>query len=107
MRIVGFQIIFVAFSLLAIANVWKRKKDAELGLKGAWFWILFWLLADMAVLWPESTTLIANRFGIGRGSDFILYIAIALIFFILFRLHVKIERMNRDITKVVRRDALL
>ena len=71
MRIVGFQIIFVAFSLLAIANVWKRKKDAELGLKGAWFWILF----GCSLTWRcfgilESTTLIANRFGIGRGSDF-------------------------------------
>lgn len=106
MRLIGFQIFFIAFSLLAIGNVWKRKKIRELGPKGACFWILFWLGADAVVLWPGITTIIANLFGIGRGSDFILYISIAVMFFILFKLHVKIERMNREVTKIVRKNVL-
>jgi len=58
------------------------------------------------VWWPDSTVIVANYLGIGRGTDLILYISLAVIFFILFRLHVKIESIGRDITKVVRKDSL-
>ena len=70
------------------------------------FWILFWLAADVAVLWPNSTTVLANALGIGRGSDLVLYISLAALFYLLFRLHVKVESINRDVTKVVRDKAL-
>jgi len=101
-----FQILFTLFSLFAIINVIKRKKDGVLGIKSSIFWIVFWLLAVFVVLRPESTTVLANALGIGRGADFILYIAIVVIFYLIFRLHIKIEALNRDITKVVRKDAL-
>ena len=106
MNIMWFQILFLLISLFAIANDWKRKRDGQLGQKGAFFWILFWVVADLAALYPNSTTVIANHFGIGRGADFILYIALAAIFYLLFKLHIKIEILGRDVTKVVRRDAL-
>jgi len=57
-------------------------------------------------LFPDSTTLFANRLGIGRGSDLITYVSLAIVFFVLFRLHVKLHEIERDITSVVRKDAL-
>lgn len=104
--IILFQILFTVFALFAIVSVINKKKQTLLGLKGFIFWILFWLVADVFVWWPESTHLIANLFGIGRGADFVFYISIALIFYLLFRLNIKIEGLNRSLTKVVRQDAL-
>lgn len=104
--IIIFQGLFIIFSIFAVFSIIKKKSDQKLGPKGSTFWILFWILADIAVLWPNSTTVIANSFGIGRGADFILYISIALIFFLLFRLHIKIESLSRDVTEVVRKNAL-
>lgn len=101
-----FQILFTLFSLYAIFNVWKKKKEGQLGSRGAGFWILFWLSAIVAVLWPNSTTILANKLGIGRGSDLVLYISIVIIFFLIFKLHLKIEAVSRDITKVVRKESL-
>ncbi len=102
----AFQTLFVLFALFAIVNVFKRKKDGILSLSGALFWSLFWVLVAVAVVWPNSTQLIADNIGIGRGSDLVIYISIAVLFFLIFKLHIKIEKINRDVTKVVRRKAL-
>ena len=104
--IVLFQILFTLFALFAIASVFKRKKEGLLGPKGLVFWVMFWLLAIVAVLWPDSTTQLANLLGIGRGSDFVLYVAIALLFYLVFKLHIKLESVGRDITRVVRKEAV-
>lgn len=101
-----FQGVFVLFSLLAIANVLGLKKAGHLSVRGALFWVLFWLAADIAVIDPSTTTHLANLFGIGRGTDFVLYVSFAALFFLFFRLQIKLEKMNRDVTKVVRDRAL-
>ena len=101
-----FQSLFTVFALVAIVSVIKKKKAGQFGAKGMIFWVLFWLTAIVAVLWPDSTTILANRFGIGRGTDFILYISVAVIFYLIFRLHIKIESIGRDITKIVRKETL-
>lgn len=101
-----FQIVFAFFALFAIGTVLKRKKDGSLSTNGALFWIVFWVLAMGTVFVPDSVTLVANHLGIGRGTDLVTYVAFALIFFALFRLHVKLHEVERDITHVVRKDAL-
>ena len=101
-----FQILFIAFVLFVIFSVFKRKKEGLLGPKGVLFWTLFWIVAVLAVLWPDSTTVLANYLGIGRGTDFVVYISLAVMFFVLFRLHVKIESIGRDVTRVVRKKSL-
>lgn len=101
-----FQILFILFSLSAIWNVAQKRQEGSLSRRGLAFWVGFWLLADLAVIWPNSTTVLANALGIGRGSDFIIYISLALLFFLIFKLHIKIEGINRDVTKVVRDKAL-
>lgn len=104
--IILFQILFLIFVLFAVYSVFKRKKDGTLGTRGVIFWILFWIAAAIAVLWPNSTTVVANYLGIGRGTDLVVYISLAIMFFVLFRLHVKIESIGRDVTSVVREGAL-
>lgn len=101
-----FQLFFFIFALAAIGVVSLRRRGNSLGVRGMIFWILFWVIASLVVLWPESTSIVAKRLGIGRGTDFILYSSVALIFFLLFRLNIKIENMNRDVTRIVRDKAL-
>ena len=104
--IILFQLLFSLFALFALYTVITKKREGLLGPKGFWFWVIFWCLAIVAVVWPRSTSTLAEFFGIGRGVDLIIYIALAVIFFLLFRLHVKIESIGRVITKVVREEAV-
>lgn len=101
-----FQLLFILFSLFAITSVAKRKREGLLGPKGAFFWIGFWLLAMVLVLWPNSTVVVANYLGIGRGADFVFYVSLVVVFYILFKLNVKLESIGRDVTKIVRKKAI-
>ncbi len=101
-----FQLFFSAFTLYAASGVWMRKKDGLLGSKGTCFWLSFWGAALVMVWWPESTSALAKLVGIGRGADVVLYSSIAVLFFLLFRLHIKIESIGRDMTRITRHVAL-
>lgn len=101
-----FQVFFILFSFFAFANVISKKREGLLSIFGAIFWGGFWLLADVVVLSPDSTTIFANKLGIGRGTDFIVYVALVIIFFVLFRLHIKLHEIQRDITISIRKEAL-
>ena len=101
-----FKILFILFAFSAIIAVIRKKREGALGLSSVLWWIVFWIAAAYAVLWPGTTQMLAGYFGIGRGTEFVLYVSIALIFYLLFRMNVKIESINRDVTKVVRKNAL-
>ncbi len=101
-----FQILFSLFALFAIISVYSKKRSGLLSVGAAIFWTLFWLLAVIFVWLPNALTVVANTFGIGRGTDLVLYFSLAIIFYILFGLNVKLEMINRDITKVIRDKSL-
>lgn len=70
------------------------------------FWIVFWLAAAAVVIWPDSTFYFSNKLGIGRGADLIVYLALAIIFFLIFRLTALLEKQKREITELTRAIAL-
>src|SRR3989338_846583 len=96
-----FQGLFILFALAAIVNVTRRYRQGDFGIRGAWFWSIFWVAAMIVVALPENASRIAHVFGIGRGVDLVLYVSVAAIFFVLFRLHIKLEGLKRDLTKLV------
>lgn len=101
-----FQFLFLIFILLAIVNVFRRQRDGSLSGRGAIFWAFIWLAAGIVVLYPNSSALLAQVFGIGRGADLVVYVSLATMFFIVFRLHLKVESIRREVTKVVRTEAI-
>ncbi|MFH0857870.1 MAG: DUF2304 domain-containing protein [Candidatus Magasanikbacteria bacterium] len=104
--VILFQILFGIFALFAIISVLQKWKKQMISLSGSFFWILFWLGSMTVVLWPEIVQFFADTLAIGRGSDLVLYVAVAMLFYLGFRLHVKIEGVNKELTKVARRLAL-
>ena len=100
------QIILTVFFLFAIIKVFSRYRSQELKLSDLVLWTVFWLLAATVVLWPDSTMQLARLMGVGRGVDAVMYLAIALLFFLFFRTTVSVEKINRDITKLTRKIAL-
>ncbi len=101
-----FQTILVLFFLYALLKVWKKYQAHDIARSTAFFWTVIWLGASAIVIWPNSTALVAKQLGFGRGADLVVYISIAVLFFVVFRLVAKVERQNRDITVLTRTIAL-
>lgn len=100
------QIILLGLILFFISRVVLRAREKVIPAKTAVFWSIIWLFALIGVLLPRTTTQIAEVFGVGRGVDIIVYISIALLFYLVFRVYVMIEDLRRDITSLVRQIAL-
>jgi hypothetical protein len=95
------QILLLPLILIIIARLvwqWRHKK---MGRRFFIFWLVVWLVAG-AVIWrPGIASYFANKFGVGRGSDLAIYISIVLIFYLLFRLLMRLEKMEKQITNLV------
>lgn len=100
------QILLVVFFLFALVKVVGRWRAGELTKGGLVGWSLLWVAAGVVVVLPNSTAYFAKLVGIGRGADLVVYVALAVIFFIIFKLMIKIELLNKDITKLTRKFAL-
>lgn len=100
------QIIIIIFCLFAITRVGIRYKKNETTAKETIVWGLLWIIVAVVVALPQTTTLIANYLGVGRGVDVIVYLSIVVIFYILFRIFIRLEKIERDITKLVRNVSL-
>lgn len=96
------QILLSLFIVFALIKVIGRFRAKEVSLGAVIFWCLFWLIVLVVVWQPLLSTDLANRLGVGRGTDLIMYVSVAALFYFIFRITVRIEKMEKNITKIVR-----
>jgi len=100
------QIIVVLFVLFAWSRVLLRFRDRKISRWEFVFWSLLWLAVLIILFIPKITEPIARLLQIGRGIDVIVYLSIVLLFYLVFRIYVRLEGIEQDITKVVREVSL-
>ena len=96
----------ILFALFALSRVVLRFKDKNISLTELVFWCIIWGSVIGVALFPEIFVTLSRVLGIGRGVDTLLYFGMILLFYLLFRLYVKVETQQKDITKLVRMFAL-
>ena len=100
------QIILGLFLIFALSRVILHLRDGGLSLGAFLFWLALWTLAIISVLRPDFTSFLAGKIGIGRGADAVIYISIAILFYLVFRINVILENLRQEITKLTREFAL-
>lgn len=96
-----YPVIVCIFALLAILFL-TRKRFANKSIMFYIFWILLWLFIVVFAFVPELSSVIGNFFGISRGMDFLLVVAVIVSFYLIFRLFIKIDDLQEEITELVR-----
>lgn len=100
------QILISLFALFALIKIISKFKKQELQNFELMLWLLFWLAVGAIVWIPNFLTKMANALGIGRGADLIFYASLIIIFYLIFRIYLKLEKIEKNITKIIRRNAL-
>lgn len=86
------------FSLFAASRAILRFKGNESSGKELLFWLSIWFTILTIVIFPSLSTNFAKLIGIGRGVDSAFFISILLLFYLIFRLYVKIESLDKHLT---------
>lgn len=61
------------------------------------------MVAGTVAALPQTADTLARIVGVGRGADVVIYFSLIVIFYLIFRLYVKIEQGEGEITRLVRK----
>jgi small membrane protein len=100
------QVFLLILVMLAMGHDVLRYRQNRIGRRGFLLWFALWVGVMGVIMFPKSTMVLARLFGIGRGTDLVLYTSIILILYFLFRIYVYLEKVDREITQIVRSLAL-
>jgi len=100
------QYLLIILILIIIWRIFLKWRQGLFGTRDFIFWLAFWVVVGIIVILPEVTSFLAELVGVGRGADLVVYFSIVLIFYIIFQITVKIEKIERNIAKIVRAVAL-
>ncbi|MBU4285011.1 DUF2304 family protein [Patescibacteria group bacterium] len=100
------QFLIIVFALSVIIKIILNFKRGEISLKGLLFWLILWIIILIAVLLPQTTAFFAKILGVGRGVDVAIYFSIVLLFYLVFRIFIKLQKIETNITEIIREIAL-
>ena len=100
------QILLLLALLGSMLLTWKRNRQGVISRREAILWSALWIGAAAFILWPDASTQLARIVGVGRGTDLIVYGSVIGLFVLVFNLHVSLDRVERKLTDLVRREAL-
>ncbi len=100
------KILVTLFALFAASRAYLQYRNKAISPLALTAWFLVWAIIVFFTWWPAFTDLIANTVGVGRGVDALVYFSIIVLFYGVFRIYIKLEFIEREITSLVRRIAL-
>jgi hypothetical protein len=102
-----FQLLLIAAVVIAAALAVKFLPGERSRALKRIFAILFVIVAALAILFPAALTVVANFFGIGRGTDLLLYVFIIMVLiFAVATVRAK-ARSDARVTELARAVALI
>ena len=100
------QIVGIAIALFSLFMVLLRFKRKQINLREFSLWGIFWIILGVFIVYPYLMSRLANLVGVGRGVDVIVYFGLILLFYLVFKINVRMEKIEQDITKIVKEEAL-
>ena len=99
-------IIVAIFALFAWSRALLRFRDRAISMREFIFWTLIWGCAMALTAFRTQLDFLTAVLGIPRPVDVAVYFSIILLFYLMFRLYVKIESVEQNLTKIVREIAV-
>jgi hypothetical protein len=100
------QIIMVPTLLFLLIFTIIRYRKRQIRLWMFLFWLLIWASSIVVFFYPDLSAFIAQKLGIGRGADLALYISVMLLLYTSFRIFLRLEKIERHVTILIRQMAI-
>jgi len=101
------QIIGLIIIAFFVIRLFWQKKHKEINANEFSFWLVFWIIAALAIVFLRQIDYFVQSLGFSAsGIDILLYVAVVMLFYFIFRLRIRLAKMENDITKIVREVAM-
>lgn len=101
------QLISTILAVMVIAKSYADYRRRNEALAVFIFWSAAWLLIVYFAYFPQSIDALSQKFN-GRGSGLgrVLSLGMTFLFFIIYRVYVKAERIERKLSGIIKKQAL-
>lgn len=100
------QFVLSAITIFIICKTLISYKKQELSKPFTLLWIICWLLILVLIFYPNFLSNIARILGIGRGVDLAIYLSVITIFYLLYKIFVRFNEIEKQITQIIREIAI-
>ncbi|MDO9399803.1 MAG: DUF2304 family protein [bacterium] len=101
------QILALVIIIFFLVRLFLQKRKKQITTTEFVFWLFFWLFSIGVIFslkWLDK--FVANLGFSSSGINILLYLSVVVLFYLIFRLRLKLSKIERDITKLVRHIAL-
>lgn len=96
------QILALLIVGLFIGRLLWQKKNNQIANTEFIFWLFFWLVSGVAIIFLKNLDRLVAVFGFsGSGIEVLLYMAVVILFYLIFKLRLRLERLEQNLTKIV------
>jgi len=105
MALTPLQIVAILFALFALSRALLLFKENKISFKELLFWTIIWVGVIIVSLSKRIMGMFAEFTGLQRPIDALLIISVILLFYLIYRIYAKFDKVERDVTLVVRQVA--
>ena len=95
-------LVFFVILIISIKLLLDLKKG-KISLKKFFLWLIIWESLGIIVFFPNIIVELSNIVGIERAKDLPIYVSIIILFYIVFNIAIKLEKIEQEITTLVRK----
>ncbi len=97
------QIIALIIIFFFVLRLSSEKRKNKISRNEFSLWLLFWLLSAIAVIFIKQIDRLVAFFGFsGSGINFLIYLAVLGLFYLIFRLRLTVAKLDQNLTEVAR-----
>lgn len=97
-------LIIILFFIFRLASQKNRK---EINRSEFTLWLIFWIVAATAIIFIRRIDQLLQSLGFSlSGINFLIYLAVLVIFYLVFRLRLNLAKLDRNLTELARQVAL-
>ncbi len=96
------QIILLLLVIMAIRRLYLKFTSHDISRSEFTAWLILWLAALLVVALPQTASYLAFWMGVGRGSDLVVYLSVLILFYLVFKMVVRLEKIEQQLTMIVR-----
>lgn len=101
------QTIALLVIIFFLARLFQQRKNNKINKTEFFLWFVFWFFSALIIIFIKKIDILVADLGFSAaGIDVLLYLSVVALFYLIFRLRVKLEKIDREITKIVREIAI-
>ena len=101
------QFIGIFIILFFLSRLFWQKKNKYISVNEFIFWFIFWIIALFSIIFLKQIDKIVAQFGFSSsGIEILLYLATVMLFYFIFRLRLRFEKIEKQLTKITREISL-